>query len=443
MADETDLERSLSAASKPAKPVATKSAKRDEVREFAPDAAANAQSPKGIIASTPPLRSAISNVAKAAMPTQHKAAAVKAAEIADQFSCDTAMRLAFVGAGQGGGKIAQAFWNIGYRRVSAFNTTDSDFAGLDPEMPKMSLDIGGAAKDMQMARNAMRGRDEEIRDLFSRGWGKKFDCAIVCVGLGGGSGSGAALPLVELARKFMEAENLPVRVGAIVALPSVDEGQQAARNAVTAFQELHAAGVSPLIIIDNDKVDDLYRPPMSRLLPMSNELVSSLLHLFNQLAATRSQHITFDRAEFAQLLDGGIAVMGSADFDVAEITNPSDISTKIREELAKNVLADIDLRTGKTAACVFVASHEILDTFGKEYFAAGFTALNRIVGSAHPEGTAVVVHRGLYPESSEGLQCYTMISNLAPPAAKLQALARQAGLPAKSASNMATHMKVD
>lgn len=277
MPDENDLQRSLSAASKPAKTAATKVPKRDEV--LAPDA----QSPKSITASTAPPRPAISNVAKAAMPTQHKAAAVKAAEIADQFSCDTAMRLAFVGAGQGGGKIAQAFWNIGYRRVSAFNTTDSDFAGLDPEMPKMSLDIGGAAKDMQMARNAMRGRDEEVRDLFSRGWGKKFDCAIVCVGLGGGSGSGAALPLVELARKFMEGENLPVRVGAIVALPSVDEGQQAARNAVTAFHELHAAGVSPLIIIDNDKVDDLYRPPMSRLLPMSNELVSSLLHLFNQL----------------------------------------------------------------------------------------------------------------------------------------------------------------
>ncbi len=124
---------------------------------------------------------------------------------------------------------------------------------------------------------------------------------------------------------------------------------------------------------------------MSRLLPMSNELVSSLFHLFNQLAATKSKHITFDRAEFAQLLDSGIVVMGSADFDVAAISSPADISTKIREELANNVLADIDLRTGKKAACVFVASHEILDSFGKEYFAAGFTALNRIVGSGHPK----------------------------------------------------------
>ena len=429
MADEADLQKSLDAASgKPAKPAATKVAKRDEVRERArtiideqfirdTDVAADAQLLKGVTASPTPPRSAIANVAKAAMPTQHKAAAVKAAEVSDRFSCETAMRMAFVGAGQGGGKIAQAFWNVGYRRVSAFNTTDSDFEGLDPEMPKMSLDIGGAAKDMQMARNAMRGRDEEVRDLFSRGWGKKFDCAIVCVGLGGGSGSGAGLPLVKLARKYMEDEGLPVRVGAIVALPSVDEGQQAARNAVTAFQELHDAGVSPLVIIDNDKVDDLYSPPMSRLLPMSNELVSSLFHLFNQLAATKSKHITFDRAEFAQLLDSGIVVMGSADFDVAAIASPADISTKIREELANNVLADIDLRTGKKAACVFVASHEILDSFGKEYFAAGFTALNRIVGSGHPEGTDVVVHRGLYAESLEGLQCYTMVADLAPPAA--------------------------
>jgi len=420
VADDKDLDKSLKAASgKPEAPV---------------------KKANGL---APPKKTGIANVAKAMAPASHKAAIVKAANVADTFDFDTAMHMAFVGAGQGGGKIAQAFWDIGYRRIGAFNTTDSDFDGLDPEIPKMSLDIGGAAKDMNLARNALKGHDEEVWDLFTRAWGGKLDCGLICVGLGGGSGSGSALPLILLARKYMESKGLPPRVGAIVSLPSVDEGQQVARNAVNAFKELLAAKVSPLIVIDNDKVDALYAPAMSQLLPKSNELVSQLLHQFNKLAAAKSKHITFDRAEFAQLLDGGIVVMGAVDLAVDELKSPADVSAAIKDQLTNNVLAEIDLRTGKKAACVFVASNEVLDTFGKEYFAAGFTMLNRIVGSAHPEGTDVVVHRGLYPESEEGLQCYTMISELDPPTAKLQALAKEAGLPRGTTATVAKHLHVD
>lgn len=369
----------------------------------------------------------VANVAKSVSPASHKSAA-KSAAVKDAFDYDTALHMAFIGAGQGGGKIAQGFWDAGYRRVAAFNTTDSDFEGLDPTMPKLSLDIGGAAKDMQLARNAIKGRDEEVRDLMVRGWGNQFDCALVCVGLGGGSGGGTALPLVEMARKYMESVSRPVRVGAVVSLPSTDEGQQICRNAYRAFQELREAKVSPLIVIDNDKVDQLYHPPMSDLLPKSNMLVAQLFHLFNQLGAARSSHITFDRSEFTQLLDGGIVVMGSADIPVEEITSPADVSEAIRTQLAESVLADVKLETGRKAACIFVAGRSVLGKFGREYFSAGFTRLNRIVGGAHPEGTETVVHRGLYEIGDDGLQCYTLVSEVDPPHAKLQALAKEGGI---------------
>lgn len=393
---------------------------------------------------TPPKRSSITNVAKAASPTSHLAAKVQVQEVQDTFSYDTAMRMAFIGAGQGGGKIAQAFWDIGYRRVGAFNTTDSDFHGLADDMPKLSLDIGGAAKNMQLARDALIGRDEELWDLFTRACGNKFDCAIITVGAGGGSGSGTALPLVLQARKYMESKGLPVRVGAIIALPSVEEGQQTARNAVTVFEELLAAKVSPLIVIDNDSVNELYHPSMAQLLPKSNELVSQLFHLMNQLAALKSKFSTFDRAEFAQLLDSGIVVLGSADIDLSVIKSPANVSEAIKDQLENSVLAKVDLRTGRKGACVFVASNDVLDTYSREYFDAGFTMVNRIVGSAHPEGTDVVVHRGLYSESDDGLQCYIMIGELAPPEQKLAALRKQAGLQkTQRANSVSSHLRVD
>ena len=389
-----------------------------------------------------PKKKSVGNVAAALSPKAHKPAS-KPVVISDAFDHDTAFHMAFIGAGQGGSRIANSFWGLGYRRVGIFNTTDSDFEGIEDEIPKLSLDIGGAAKDMQFARQALDGRDEEVWDLMQRSWGNTLDCALVCVGLGGGSGSGCSLPLVRLARKYMEAKQCPPRVGAIVSLPSIDEGQQVARNAVVAFKELLVDKVSPILIIDNDRVHALYEPPMSQLLPKSNELVSQLLHLFNTLAASKSEHITFDRSEFAQLLDGGIVVMGSADIPVDEINSPADVSTQIREQLADSVLAEVDLRRGRKAACVFVASKEVLDTFGKDYFAAGFTQLNRIVGAAHPEGTQTVIHRGLYRGDGDGLQCYTMISELDPPYQKLQVLAKIAGLHLGQGSSIAKYLGVD
>jgi cell division GTPase FtsZ len=414
---------------------------KDDELEKSLNAAAGKPKLGGI---TPPKKpGGIANVAKSMNPSSHKAAA-KPTVIKDEFDYDTAMHMAFVGAGQGGGKIAQAFWELGYRRVGAFNTTENDFAGLAPEMPKYSTHTSGAAKDMELARQAINGRDEDIWDLYQRAWGSQFDCVLVCASLGGGTGSGTVLPLVKLARKYMEAQKQPVRVGAVVSLPFVTEGQQVARNAVRAFRELVAEGVSPLIVIDNDRVDEVYTPVMRELLPKSNECVSQLFHTFNRLAATKSEHITFDRAEFAQLLDAGIVAMGSAEIDVANVRSPADVSSAIRDQLANSVLAQVDLRTGKKACCLFVSSDDVLNTFGRAHFDAGFTQLNRIVGQGHPEGTEVIIHRGLYPLADDGLQCYTMVADLAPPETKLKALAKEAGVrEVAQPGSVARHLKVD
>jgi len=423
MADDKDLNKSLEAAQQ--RPV--RAGKLTPAKKEASAPAPGAKGP--------------GNIAARLNPAAHQQA-TKQVVVNDDFDYDTAMHMAFIGAGQGGSRIANSFWKLGYRRVGIFNTTESDFEGLEAEIPKLSLDIGGAAKDMKFARQALDGRTEEIWDLMIRSWGNNPDCALVCVGLGGGSGSGCALPIVQLARKYMEAKNRPPRVGAIVSLPSVTEGQIVARNAVTAFGELLQAKVSPLLIIDNSRVHSLYRPSMSQLLPKSNELVSQMLHLFNQLAAIHSPHITFDRNEFAQLLDGGICVMGCA--DINKLDSPADISAAIRDELAQSILAEVDLRRGRKAACLFVGHQDILDSLDLDYFDAGFTTLDRIVGSAYQDKDKdpTVIHRGLYPGVDAGLQCYTMISELDPPRGRLQELAKKGGLAVTQGASVAKHLGV-
>src|SRR5688572_24518688 len=69
------------------------------------------------------------NVAAGLSPAAHRQA-TQQAKVTDEFEHDTAFHMAFLGTGQGGGRIANSFWSLGYRRVGVFNTTDQDFDGL-------------------------------------------------------------------------------------------------------------------------------------------------------------------------------------------------------------------------------------------------------------------------------------------------------------------------
>ena len=370
----------------------------------------------------------VGNVAEALSPKAAKQA-IRQVEVKDTFDYDVAFNLAFIGAGQGGGRIADSFWRLGYRRVAVFNLTDSDFEGLDDTIPKHSLDVGGAAKDAVFAAAQIEGREEEVWDLMVRAWGNDAEYALVCVGLGGGSGSGTTPKIIEMARNYLKSKGKPPRVGAIVSLPTTSEGQQVCRNAVITFKKLLDMRVSPLIIIDNTRIHELYKPPMAQLHRLANDSVSQYLHLFNQLAAVHSEMFTFDHSELAQLLDSGIVVMGAATIgDVDTITSPADVSAAIRDELTNNVLAEVDLRQGLKGCCLFVASNEVLSTFSMDYFEAGFTQLDRLLGSARSGDVTPVLHRGLYSGDTQGLQAYTMIAGVDPPKKCLSELAKKAGL---------------
>jgi|TARA_R110000824_G_scaffold32775_1_gene105581 cell division GTPase FtsZ len=362
----------------------------------------------------------VGDIAAALDPSAHTPAA-QHVEVNDAFDYDVAFNMAFLGSGQGGARLATSFHGLGYRRVALFNTAESDFQGLPEEIERHTLELGGAAKDARFAEQALVGHEEEIWDLLQRSWGNDVDYGLICVGLGGGTGSGTSGKLVEIARQYMESKGKPPRVGVIASIPAYTEGQQVCRNAVTAFQRLLELKVSPLILIDNARIHQLYRPGMTQLYNVANQTVSQLFHLFNQLAAVHSPLITFDRSELAQLLDHGICVMGAA--SLQNITSPADISAAIRDQLTNNVLAEVDLKKGTKGACLFVGDQNHLDTLSLDYFDAGFTQMNRTL-----KGGTSVVHRGVYIGTSPGLQAYAMISDLQPPVATLAKLAKEANI---------------
>ena len=388
-----------------------------------PAAIAPAPVPVTVSAPSIPVPGAVNigNIAAALNPSAHKQA-LQQVVINDVFSYDVAFNMSFLGSGQGGARLASSFWHLGYRRIGLFNTAESDFQGLPDEIQRHTLQLGGAAKDARFAEQAMVGHEEEIWDLLQRSWGNDTDYGLICVGLGGGTGSGTSGKLIQIAREYMESKGKPPRVGVIASIPSFTEGQQVCRNAVTAFQKLLELKVSPLILIDNARIHQLYRPGMTQLYNVANSTVSQLFHLFNQLAAVHSPLITFDRSELAQLLDHGICVMGAA--SLQNISSPADISAAIRDQLTNNVLAGVDLKQGTKGACLFVGDQNHLDNLSLDYFDAGFTQMNRTLKG----GSSSVVHRGVYIGSSPGLQAYAMISGLKPPVETLAKLAKEANI---------------
>jgi cell division GTPase FtsZ len=364
--------------------------------------------------------SAIPNVAAFVNPATH----VKAREeliVEDVFAYETAFRYAFVGSGQGGARMASSFWSHGYRRVALFNTVESDFNGLPNEIPRYVIKLGGAAKNARFAAQEIAKHEDAVWDLYQRAWGSDVDMAFVCVGLGGGTGSGTAETLLRVAKDYMGSKSKPVRVGVIASLPSVGEGQQVCRNALETLQTLLASKVSPIVLIDNARINQLYRPGMTKLYEIANTTVSSLFHLFNQLAAANSGLITFDQSELAQLLGNGICVMGATALQT--VNSPADVSEAIRDQLTNNVLAEVDLRKGTTGACIFVGSQELMDNLNLEVFEGGFNQMNRLL---REDGS--IVHRGVYVGDAPGLQVYVMVSGLQPPAATIERLAKAANV---------------
>lgn len=231
-----------------------------------------------------------------------------AEEVVDQFDNDVAYNLAFLGLGQGGSNMAAAFWQYGYRRVALLNTTQQDLATIPlPEANKLDLGCSGAKKDPTVGARAFAGREEDLRDLLARTWKKDVDYGLLCVGAGGGTGAGIAPSAVEVVRGYLASLDRPVRVGAIIALPKLSEGRKPASNAVETVQKLAQLNLSPLILVDNDRIEKLYPGRSERdFYPTANKSVSQLLHMFNRLAAQPAPQTTFDRADFGALLDSGI-----------------------------------------------------------------------------------------------------------------------------------------
>ena len=112
-----------------------------------------------------------------------------------------ALTYAIVGAGQGGGRMAKAFYDMGYTKTVAVNTAKSDLNGLDiPENQKFLVDEHGeqgAGKDQAKAEAAIERKEQEVFNKFREVFGNNVDRILICLGVSGGSGGAPSTPLLK------------------------------------------------------------------------------------------------------------------------------------------------------------------------------------------------------------------------------------------------------
>ena len=348
--------------------------------------------------------------------------------VKDQIRGST--RYAWIGAGQCGGRLVKSFYDLGYKKVLAVNTTHHDLDLLEiPQDQKFLMDIGekGAGKEMARGKEAIQQYQQDILHLARQTFGSQVDHIMVCFGAGGGTGSGSVAGLIEIAKRYARyvgLKNPDKKVGAVMTLPTVGEASsplvaENAYNSASELSKMAAEGkISPLIIVDNDKINKMY-PGMTvkSFWPSINNTVATLFDIFNRLSALSSQYTSFDPVDYHSILEsGGCAIMGLT--KVSEFGDKFALSEAVKKNLEKTLLAGgFDLTTAKLAGCVVVGGKKLMaDVPGlQDNIDYAFDVLSEITGQAS-------IHRGIYEDNRNSLRVYTIIGGLVSPTARLEEL---------------------
>lgn len=345
-------------------------------------------------------------------------------EIKDEV--EVSFNFAFMGAGQGGSRLAEGFHKLGYRKLAVLNTAEQDLNTINLEN-KLLIGSGGAGKDPSAGEEAYGKRKEDVLDFMRYSFGDEVDRVFICAGAGGGTGAGTVCPLVHTAKEYQESVGASSEsVGVILALPKKSEGKRVNENAYNTLSkvwELVESGhVSPLILLDNEKISQMYpNLVVSNFWQTANMSMSGLFHLFNLTTARDSSYSSFDSTDYKGILDSGLIVFGAS--NVEDWKDPISISRAVRENLQNNLLSGgIDLSGGSCAAGVVIGGKEQLDNVPQSHLDGAFEQLTRMLRENS------TVHRGIYSGDKPELTIFTTVGNIPKPTVKLEQLKKLAGM---------------
>ena len=211
-----------------------------------------------------------------------------------------------IGIGGGGVNAINRMVDSGVRGVE-FIALNTDAQALLMSDADVKLDIGrdvtrglGAGANPEIGRAAAEEHRAELEDVL-----KGSDMAFITAGEGGGTGTGGAPVVADIARSVGA-----LTVG-VVTRPFGFEGRRRAVHAEQGIEALKKA-VDTLIVIPNDRLLDVGDPaaPMSETFRLADEVLMSGVMGITELITTPGL-INVDFADVRTIMtDAGSAVMG-------------------------------------------------------------------------------------------------------------------------------------
>ena len=276
------------------------------------------------------------------------------AELLPENTAQSAIDVAFVGVGGGGGKLAKAFLDIGYNRTLLVNTTVKDQPdGVDPENFLLIPGADGVGKDVKLGKKILSENSALVEDAVRARLGTP-DWIFVLAGGGGGTGSGCSV-LHDSLDRLLKSTNAAGRVVYVVSRPS---SQELLNTTIKKNYEAVLEDISdyPHIIIDNERQLNLLRNKvgMLNLYPVANKNFAKLLSQVFKLAATHSDVQTFDSKDLEKCLSTpGRMVVGTT---IIRDTERRDLGAAVLSSCINSSPCPTPNPRTKTGALLLVAT---------------------------------------------------------------------------------------
>ena len=251
-------------------------------------------------------------------------------------------RIKVVGVGGGGNNTLDRISEIGIEgaRTIAINTDAQDL--IETKADKKIL-IGreltkglGAGAVPKIGEEAARESESDIKEAL-----KDSDMIFITAGMGGGTGTGAAPFIAEVAKK-----SGALLVG-VVTIPFSMEGSRRYDNAMLGLERMERH-VDTLIVIPNEKLLEIApNLPLHTAFKLADEVLTNAVKGITELV-TRNGLINLDFADIRTVMTGaGMAMIGLGESDSE---NRAEESV---ERALSNPLLDVDL-SGASGALVNV-----------------------------------------------------------------------------------------
>ena len=257
-------------------------------------------------------------------------------------------RIKVIGCGGGGNNTINRIAEVGIKGAEtiAINTDAQDLLYTTADKKILigrELTRGlGAGSNPRLGEEAAKEQELEIKKAI-----ENSDMVFITCGLGGGTGTGSAPVVTQLAKK------MGALTVAVVTLPFSMEGNKRWENAQIGLEKLEQVA-DTLIVIPNEKLLELCPDlPLHTAFKVADEILTNSVKGIAELV-TRAGLVNLDFADIKAIMaDGGVALIGVGESDT------EDRATDAVQKAIDNPILDVDI-SGATGALINVAGGEDL-----------------------------------------------------------------------------------